>query len=432
MAQSDPMTTLLSPNPTNTASMEAKLAGLNLKSPGAGGGAGYPGSPTVNNFLAPESAFDPNANVAANKSKLRQNRISAPGTLQPSDRWQGQLDQVAERGPSPGVESNASSRCRSPQPDMRPKSTDFAGKKAEGRSPRLSSGVGLGLHQPIPEAASPVTSPFLNNASWASMVNTPVVPMFNDSKVDGVANALNMANLQVGNQNRVSFEDARKFRRPGANTPNAGSRQVSAQYNDDGDLVHAQSQQPGRATSPLAPQGGFPNQNWARSPVLDQFNLGGLGIGGVSNDPNALAGLGVNFASLGLGPMTNATAAQMLALAQAQQQLNTAARFASAGYGGASNYPRDATGGRPPPGRRSPMLGKSHSPTPDRQTGGGGAGGGAGVAGPDDVDIKLVEDVAGWLRVLRLHVSGAQGVCVDDLRNTRPTLKNRLGRKWWR
>lgn len=52
------------------------------------------------------------------------------------------------------------------------------------------------------------------------------------------------------------------------------------------------------------------------------------------------------------------------------------------------------------------MLGKSHSPTPDRGTTGGGAGGGAGVAGPDDVDMRIVEDIASWLRVLRLHVSG--------------------------
>jgi len=175
----------------------------------------------------------------------------------------------------------------------------------------------------------------------------------------------------------------------------------------------------------LAPQSGFPNQNWARSPVLDQFGLGGLGIGA---DPNALAGLGVNFASLGLG---NAQAAQMLALAQAQQQLNTAASFAQAGYGGPgqgyNNNSINRGGPRAgPPGRRSPMLGKGHSPTPDRGTGGGGAGGGAGVAGPDDVDTRVLEDIAGWLRVLRLHV-GARGSSVADGRNTRPRLKSQSG-----
>jgi hypothetical protein len=50
-----------------------------------------------------------------------------------------------------------------------------------------------------------------------------------------------------------------------------------------------------------------------------------------------------------------------------------------------------------------------NSPTPQAAANtGGGAGGGAGVAGPDDVDQKTIEDVAGWLRVLRLHVSAMQ------------------------
>jgi len=397
MSQSDPMTALLSPNPNN-ASMQDKLNALNLKSPSAGGGSGFPGSPTVNQFLNPESALD----AQARQSKLRQqNRISAPGTLQPSDRWAGHLDQVAERGTSPGADSNASSRSRSrsPQPDLRPKSTDYSGK--DGRSPRVMSGVGLGLHQPVPEAASPVTSPFLNNASWASMVNTPLVPMFADPKENSMANALNMANSSLG---RVALDDPRKYRRAGRGD----------EYDDKPQSATA------RASSPLAPQSGFPNQNWARSPVLDQFGLGGLGIGA---DPNAIAGLGVNFASLGLG---NAQAAQMLALAQAQQQLNTAASFAQAGYGGPGQQGYGRGNPRAPPGRRSPMLGKGHSPTPDRGTGGGGAGGGAGVAGPEDVDTRVLEDIAGWLRVLRLHV-GAPHQTTADGRNTRPRLKSQSG-----
>ena len=419
MAQSDPMTALLSPNPNNP-TMQDKLNALNLKSPSAGGGSGFPGSPSVGQYLGPESAMD---SVQANKNKNRQNRISAPGTLQPSDRWQGQLDQVVERGTSPGAESNASSRSRSPQPDIRPKSENYSAR--DGRSPRLSGGVGLGLHQPVPAAASPITSPFLNNSSWASMTNTPLAPMFSDGKSDNLGGALSMANLQLANQGRVTLDDPRKYRRPGAGVTT--SRNVSGQYNDDGDMVHGQMHQPGRATSPLAPQGGFPNQNWARSPVLDQFGLGGLGIGA---DPNALSGLGVNFASLGLG---GAQAAQMLALAQAQQQLNTAASFAQAGYGGPGHQGFNNRNPRAPPGpgRRSPMLGKGQSPTPDRgmaaaAAGGGGAGGGAGVAGPDDVDIRVLEDIAGWLRVLRLHVSGIDKVDTET-RNTPRHLRGRIG-----
>ena len=406
MAQSDPMAALLSPNPAsaNTA-LEVKLANMGLKSPSAGGGPGFPGSPTVNQYLAPETAEQ-------TKSRLRQNRISAPGTLQPTDRWQGQLDQVIERGTSPGIDSNASSRSKSPGPDMRPRSTDFSGKMGENRPSRQSGGVGLGIGHPEPRPASPITSPYTNSGSWASMVNTPMVPMFSDPKVD-----LSLANMQLNG--RVSLDDARQLRKTSGN-----QRNVSGQYNDNGDLVDVQSAQPGRA-------------QWARSPVLDQY---GLGIG----DPSNLSGLGMNLLNpltnplanpLTANPLTSSLAnAQMLALAQAQaQHLQTASSFASANYGG-SNHARGPA--RPPvgAGRRSPMLGKSHSPIPDRgASGGGGAGGGAGVAGPDDIDIRVLEDVSNWLRILRLHVSlkrYSRFIQADQwIRNIQPISRSPIGRK---
>jgi hypothetical protein len=127
-----------------------------------------------------------------------------------------------------------------------------------------------------------------------------------------------------------------------------------------------------------------------------------LGLG----DNSALAGLGMNFANLGINPM-NANAAQMLAIAQAQQQINQSNAALAGGYG-QNTYNNNTRSSRPsaPPGRRSPMPNNVRSsPTPQATpAGGGGAGGGAGVAGPDDVDPKTIEDVGNWLRVLRLHV----------------------------
>ncbi|WRT64387.1 uncharacterized protein IL334_001319 [Kwoniella shivajii] len=406
MAQSDPMTALLSPAPSGPglqAQMEQKLCAMNMKSPSAGGGGGFTGSPNPNQYLAPDDA-------AAQKAKAKQNRISAPGTLQPVDRWQSGLDQVVERGSSPGLESNGSSRSRSPVPDPRPKSTDFSGqanqprRESSGyqRSPRLSGGVGLGIGHPEHQGQSPVTSPFMNNGSWASMVNTPMVPGFIDPKVDSLTQALNMASLGLGNPNRIPLEDPRKFRRPNTGTT---SRNVSGAYNDEGDMINPRSMQPGvNATSPLLGGVGF-----ARSPVIDQYGLGGLGIGA---DPNALAGLGMNFANLG---GLNAAQAQLMAM----QQMQTAASFAQGGYGGGSpnlgsgglhsnnNHSRNPGARNGAPGRKSPMLGGQgkNSPAPGGNSSatGGGAGGGAGVAGPDDVDMKILEDTSGWLRVLRLH-----------------------------
>lgn len=71
---------------------------------------------------------------------------------------------------------------------------------------------------------------------------------------------------------------------------------------------------------------------------------------------------------------------------------------------------------------------------------GGGAGAGAGVAGENDVDERVLKDVAYWLRVLRLHVSGLlaiNGITSIRLadqescpicRNTLPTSKVKSGR----
>ncbi|GMK55157.1 hypothetical protein CspeluHIS016_0202130 [Cutaneotrichosporon spelunceum] len=421
MAQADPMTAMLSPGPTASSAaaaahsqMDNKLVGMGLKSPSTGGaGAGFTGSPTTNNYLAPESALE----SVMSKPKIRQNRISAPGTLTSSNesRWSSNLDQVMERGPSPGLESV---RSRSPQPDMRPKSTDFAGGAGvhEDRyhsrtaTPRLSAGPGsLGLGFPgsdqSPNAASPLLNP---SGNWSSMQNTSINPMFNqDSKNEPINAALSLANLQLAAgaaaaANRVQLDDPRKYRGPGSGNTAPSSRNVSgaSAYGDD---------DAGR-TSPFPSSGnafGWNNSGSNRS----GGDFGGLNLG----DPN-LANLNMNLANLNIGGMSalsnplSPNAMQVLALAQAQQQVAQAAQGLQAAqlgqYGGLGqnlNAPRPNN--RIPSGRRSPMLGhKTASPGPAGPVGGGGgAGGGAGVAGPDDVDQKVLEDVSTWLRVLRLH-----------------------------
>ena len=414
MAQSDPLTAMLSPSPAAPpqmhAQMESKLVGMGLKSPSAS----Y-ASPGPNNYLAPESALESSAQKA---KSLRQNRISAPGTLTSTEaRWSSQLDQVMERGPSPGLD-DASVRSRSPQPDMRPKSTDFAGGPgahephftagSRSNTPRLSAGPGsLGLGLPS-EVASPAlsTGTLAPSGSWASMVNTPLVPMFAGDKAD--VNAFNsLASLQLAAGNaaaasRVQLEDARKYRRPSNQASTPGSRNVSG-------ISHGSHEDEGR-TSPF-PGGAAPFGWNAGSRSGADFTSLGL------SDPATLNALSMNLANLNLAnPLASPNAMQMLAVAQAQQaaQLSQVAQAAQAaqaaqqlgGYGfpgSQLNAPR--AGSRAPSGRRSPLPGQkgATSPNPATSTQGGGAGGGAGVAGPDDVDIKILEDVQGWLRVLRLH-----------------------------
>lgn len=408
MAQSDPMTAMLSPSPAAPpsmhAQMESKLVGMGLKSPAPGSAAFN--SPGGNNYLAPESALE---SSAAKAKSLRQNRISAPGTLTSTEaRWSSQLDNVMERGPSPGLD-DASVRSRSPQPDMRPKSTDFAGgvghdsgHNSRGNTPRLSAGPGsLGLGFP-----SEVPSPALSSAnigpsgSWASMVNTPLVPMFTDPNKDSNANTFSsLASLQqaaaTAAANRIQLDDARKYRRPSNQSSAPGSRNVSGMSSGSHDDEGRNSPYSGSA---------FGWNAGSRSGA----DFTSLGL----SDPAALGALSMNLANLNLNnPLASPNAMHMLALAQAQQVAVAQAAQASqaaqlGGYGLPSGLQAPRPGSRAPSGRRSPLPGQakgSTSPNPSSAQGGGGAGGGAGVAGPDDVDMKILEDTSSWLRVLRLH-----------------------------
>jgi hypothetical protein len=355
--------------------MESKLAGMGLKSPVSS----YVGAPGPNHYLAPDSALESSAQKARS---LRQNRISAPGTLTASTdtRWSNQLDQVIERGPSPGLD-DASVRSRSPQPDMRPKSTDFAGgahepphSSSRSATPRHSAGpaafgsgfgVGpagsasaLGLGHPS-EAASPALSPH-PSGSWASMTNTPLASAFSLASL-GDNNTSHLAGLAAAANAAAANRD---FRRP-----SAASRNVSG-------------------------VSGFSDE--ARSPpALPAFpNPFGLPV------PQPGADLAVLYSQLSL-----AATAQAQAQAAAQVQAAQAQLYGNLLLPG--NQSRQPSGRVPSSGRRSPLPGQRvTSPNPaiaQQQGGGGGAGGGAGVAGPDDIDIKVLSDTSGWLRVLRLH-----------------------------
>lgn len=249
------------------------------------------------------------------------------------------------------------------------------------------------------------------------MVNTPLASQFNDGGKTDINSALSLASLQMAAgaaaaANRVQLDDARGYRRPSDSHSRASqSRNVSGVSNYDDE---------GRGSPYLG--GNLPgNFGWNSNGGSNRNagDFGGLGLG----DPSAaLAGLSMNLANVNLGglnalgnnPLASPGAVQMLALAQAQAQAQAAqvaqaaqaaqaAQLGSYGYpGGTLNAPR--ANRIPSAGRRSPMLGgKAGSPGPTPQTAGGGAGSGAGVAGPDDVDPKVLDDVANWLRVLRLH-----------------------------
>ena len=216
MTRADPMTALLSlavggsmQSPT-----EAKLASMNLKFPGLK--SNMPSSPSArtfntsatnrqslafdssSSFLSPDSAnsvgnpSDAAATLAQQRAKLKTasnaaHRISAPALASSGagerDTWAGvsSLGQVAERDNSPTLDMTVETRS------SRPQSTDFS---ALSGSPAFRS--------PRPDGVSSLDglSPAMGD-SWASMVNTPLLPMFQKPSFSA-GNNNNNNNAKIG------------------------------------------------------------------------------------------------------------------------------------------------------------------------------------------------------------------------------------------
>ncbi|KAI9436694.1 hypothetical protein H4582DRAFT_2156748 [Lactarius indigo] len=219
-----------------TSQMEAKLASMNLKSPGLK--STMPGSPSArtfntsatnrqslafdssSSFLSPDTAntvgnpSDAAATLAQQRAKLKAasnvaHRISAPALASSGERgtWAGVLGQVAERDNSPTQEISVEPRS------SRPQSTDFSGLSAGSafRSPRADGGAAPGGL----DGLSPVVGD-----SWASMVNTPLLPMFqktssnNNSAGQTVDLAGAKLNYLYGSHNVPRLDGPDKFRWP--------------------------------------------------------------------------------------------------------------------------------------------------------------------------------------------------------------------------
>ncbi|KAG6812502.1 hypothetical protein H0H92_002501 [Tricholoma furcatifolium] len=432
MSKSDPMTALLSPQIGGSmqSQMEAKLA--TIKSPGLK--SNMPSSPTVrnfmpgnrsslaldstSNFLSPDSAANPSGNDAAatlaqQRAKLKAStaahphRISAPvlstGTLDGRPAWGAgsQLGQVSEQNTA------------TQESTSRPKSTEFTGSL----SPRPSA-IGGG------DATVPAGSD-----SWASMVNTPLIPMFkNDNRpqnLDAAANKLNEWSSKNAAPGVPRMGDPTIHRRskPVNNDANNNNNSQSNVYDDNGNLI-GQGQNAGRG----GPRSSNGNNNgfgggpggWsgARSPALSNTssnrfggsddngnNLNGLnglgmpmGVGGFNMNMGsptlgmpmpALAGMtpmapfNMNMLNMGLTPEAQLLAAQMVASGFQPNWLGM--QPVSAGLNSR----------RGPPSGRSPGL-KSASSVGSRADGGT-------PKGEEDVDPALLNDIPAWLRSLRLH-----------------------------
>jgi SAM domain (Sterile alpha motif) len=384
MARADPMTALLSPavGGSMQSQMEAKLASMSLKSPGLK--STMPSSPSTRNFgssanpnrqslvfdstssfLSPDTAngvsssADAAATLAQQRAKLKASnaahRISAPALASSAGEratWAAasSLGQVAERDNSPTQEITIEPKS------SRPQSTDFSGIAANAnfRSPRPDGAPTAG------SSSLDTLSPVVGDSSWASMVNTPLMPMFQKPSAaanntgPGPTQTVDLAtklNDLYGAGTVPRLDGPEKFRRAskGHHTPDSSNSNTAVTstpvnnhnnnnsvYGDDGDPIQAQSQGGGRvqggSTRSLR-NGGGSTWSGAQSPALSNNTSGRFGgsddgstvmaAAAAAQQQAALAGLGMGVGGFNLGLGSPALTGMPNGLSMAQlAQLN--------------------------------------------------------------------------------------------------------------
>ncbi|KIO23887.1 hypothetical protein M407DRAFT_244636 [Tulasnella calospora MUT 4182] len=488
MARSDPMTALLSPamGSSMQSQMEAKLASMGLKSPGLPQSpmrnSFGPGTPTSasrqslsvdpSTYLSPDSASKGNneaaAQLAQQRARLKANnhRLSAPGPLiseggRPQSLWsQSSLAQVAERAPSPATSDLAPSSA-----SVRPKSTDFTGLASQfARSPRQASGsvddtAGADLDLTMQELRlNDQLSPMVGG-NWASMVNTPMVPMFGDGNaLGGQATTLDAAASKLANWNMgngaptrgIVLDDAKKFKRdskgPTGSTsggtslgPGPANGAPKTPNKDDGNSL-APPTNKWKANSSSSTASGPSWRAGNRSPS----NAGSARFGGSDAGSTAASsftggpispamGLGMGMGGFGgmYGGMGMGSIGDMANLQQQQQALQNQMIAAQLGGafspqlgGGFPNNPMAMGMGNFGMGMGMGVQGQPGGPnnrpprggarTPGAQGSASARGGAANKAGrpaakpkaqlkDDDINITLLNDIPTWFHTLRLH-----------------------------
>ena len=419
-------------------------------------------SPDTSNALGNPS--DAAATLAQQRAKLKASnaahRISAPAFATSTGErgpWAGAspLGQVAERDGSPTQEITIEPKS------SRPQSTDFSGIAAGAafRSPR-PDGAGNGntldtLSPAMGESwASMVNTPLMNLFPKSSTANnngpgpTQTVDLAT-AKLNDLYGAGTVPRLDGPEKfRRASKSHVSEVSSSGNTTGTAVANGTSNNgvYGDDGDLIQGGQQAPRQGGSSRNLRNGN-GSAWsgAHSPALSN-NSGRFGgsddgnsaMAAAAQQQAALAGLGMGVGGFNLGLGSPALAGMQNGLSMAQlAQLNgmngmnpfgvnmnmlgmanlnamgisaeaqlLAAQFAAAGggfqpgltgLGGFGGLPGGigGAGQRNGPGRsggRSPGAGSNK-----------GSSGGGTKKDEDDFDPAVLNDVAGWLRTLRLH-----------------------------
>ncbi|GAA6056686.1 hypothetical protein JCM3770_006467 [Rhodotorula araucariae] len=363
MARQDPVSAaLLSPaNPSQLSfetQIEAKLASFGLKSPAspvvrqfarqslAASGSAAPQAPPASaaaaELLSPDHAASPAAStLASQRAKLKASaRTSAPANLLLGASGGAAALGDGLKSPLWGAEETV--RERSPSP--RPKSTGSDGANGGGASSQpqsqpqpqapTSSGAGAYLRSPVPDASFENQLSPLVGGSWASMVNTPLVPMFGKGEtmepgnfgaspnLDSVGQRLsgwNGAQTSPNLHGGIVLDDARKFRRSArvsASGPRGGGvglngGALGGMYDDPVGGAHVAPPPPvssasDRAQSAATAQRRVQDQLHAVQQLKNmQQSAINLGLGALGGSPNPNPNVGAGQAPVGGSRMTS-------------------------------------------------------------------------------------------------------------------------------
>ncbi|KAK8108784.1 Protein VTS1 [Apiospora sp. TS-2023a] len=365
----DPMTNRLS-DAMNKLNVGSTRNSMSQAQPSAKRHSGL--DPSTINAMFPDAA----AAIATEKAKFTQQTGNQP----PSNRNSTAVDvRNSLVAPTIAEESNGQNTWEA----GRPKSSSGQAPMGQFAQPPPSAGLRsprpqLGGNQNIQNTTLttgdkqasdlPLLSPYTAGGNWASMVNTPMVPNFQQggpNQADMVANAtaMKLAALSTVN-NRFALDDVRKYRRARSNdAPGANQNPLSpgvqaggipnnvVMINEHGQVISRdqmialQNQQMGSfgARSRPSSPGRLPRRSHA---FASPQNNGFLGV----YDGNPLLSGGLGMGQMGLSPE---------------------------GY--LSDH-SDMNRGRSPRGRR----GTSKPPE-------------------DPTDPTLLQDIPAWLRSLRLH-----------------------------
>lgn len=441
---------------------------------------------TLNSNDSPQSSSahdsaDAATLLAAQRARLNAhatNRISAPGSLLSaydasnslrSPLWsQANTEQVAERAssrdgrsPSPdGRASNSNNRSRpASMISDHGLASSNAGNMANNLSPSLGSsenGNNTGGNQiHMTQLENGALSPLLQNQSWATMMNTPLMSTFGANPMSGQDGAFPRLDMSTNNNsnsstwanqstasmaaNGIVLDDAKKFRRTGRSSDQGltNSNSLNNAMNNM-NLGAAGGNGNGNAASQQAAMAA--QQNWRNMNVTNVPSAGNnTGSSDLTNLANLQAAMQQINAAAGAANSLNSPQMAMANLLAAQQQIQQQMQLQQfmAGMGpmgmmsnlqqqqqqqqmlspvlggmGLGMMPQSATSTSshnvrrsPRPSDRATMGGTLHNALSGKTSGMANKdpSTGSGTNPDEPIDFNLLSDIPAWLKSLRLH-----------------------------